>query len=482
MTSVGRRRGSLRVNLMAWLIVPVVVILAASAWLSYDGAMQSATLVTDHQLIGSARMMAEEISYDSGQLSATIPPSALELFASDDHDEVAYAIVGANDELIAGYPGLDGPKSGAADADALYYQTMFRDEYMRVTQLSQPVMTPQGALSVTVRVGETLKARNDLVLSLWLRGFIEQALLVLAAFASIWIGINRELTPLLNLRQAVLGRPADRFEPFDAASVQSEVRPLVLALNSHMERLKLQLERQTRFLDSAAHQLRTPLAIMKTQIGYARRTREPAEIGAALSGVDGSLTAMARLTNQLLTLGKVEHDGGGVQPETVDLDAVARRVVAEAAPRALDQHVELVLESAATCPALATEILVHEVLNNLVDNAIAHAGPGAVAIMSVRRVADWAEIRVEDNGAGVDVEDRAKLFDRFHRGPGASEGGSGLGLSIVAEIAQMLGGSVDLPAPSNGRGFCAVVRLKPAPVVPASQPATTAENVRSATG
>jgi len=474
-----RTRGSLRLNLMAWLVVPVMIILAASAWLSYDGAMQSATLVTDHQLIGSARMMAEEISYDGGRLSAIIPPSALELFASDDHDEVAYAIVGPNDELVAGYPGLGGPANRATDADALYYQTMFRDEYMQVTQLSQPVITPQGALSVTVRVGETLKARNDLVRSLWLRGFIEQALLVLAASASIWIGINRELAPLLNLRQAVLGRPADRFEPFDSASVQSEIRPLVLALNGHMERLKLQLERQTRFLDSAAHQLRTPLAIMKTQIGYARRTKEPAEIGAALSGVDGNLTAMARLTNQLLTLGKVEHDGGGVQTEAVDLDAVARKLVAEAAPRALDRRIELVLNSEGACTGLANDILAREVLNNLIDNVIAHAGSGAVATVSVQRTADWAEIRVEDNGSGIDPADRTQLFDRFHRGRRAGEGGSGLGLSIVAEIARTFGGSVELPVPAGGRGFCVVVRFKPAPV-PSPDTATAADTIESA--
>lgn len=463
-----RPRGSLRLNLMAWLVVPVVLILVVSAWLSYNAAMQSATLVTDHQLIGSARMMAEEISFDGGELSATIPPSALELFASDDHDEVAYAIIGPTGELIAGYPGLGGPAGASTDTDALYYQAMFRDEHMRVAELSQPVITPAGTVSVVVRVGETLKARDDLVWSLWTRGFIEQALLVLAASLSIWIGINRELAPLLDLRQAVLGRPADRFEPFDSNAVQSEVRPLVLALNSHMERLRRQLERQTRFLDSAAHQLRTPLAIMKTQVGYARRIREAEEIDAALSGVDGNLTAMARLTNQLLTLGKVEHDGGGPS-ELIDIDAVARKVVADAAPRALDRHVELVLESDGACPAVANAVLVREVLNNLVDNSIAHAGRGVVATVSVRRLADWAEIRVEDDGAGVELADRQRLLDRFQRGRGAAEGGSGLGLSIVAEIAKMLGGEVELPMPSSGRGFCAVVRLRPAPAaVPTS--------------
>ena len=144
---------------------------------------------------------------------------------------------------------------------------------MRAVILRQPVVTPGATVTVSVMVGETQKAREELFRALWFRGFAEQSALVLAAALSIWIGINRELQPLLRLRRAVLERPADRFEPFNAQTVQTEIRPLVDALNHHMERLSQQLERQKRFLDHAAHQLRTPLTIMKTQIGVARRTR-----------------------------------------------------------------------------------------------------------------------------------------------------------------------------------------------------------------
>ena len=475
MTRARPAPGSLRLNLMAWLVVPVAIILGVSAWLSYGAAMRSATLVTDHQLIGSARMIAEQISYADGEFTAVIPPSALELFASDSHDEVAFAVFDTKGELIAGYPGLNAPATAVNGLDEIYYETMFRDEAMRATALGQPVITPKGTVSITVLVGETLKARNDLVQSLWVRGFIEQALLVLAASLSIWVGINRELRPLLNLRRAVLDQPADHFEPFDATAVQSEVQPLVLALNSHMERLKRQLERQTRFLDSAAHQLRTPLAIMKTQIGYARRTREPAEVGLALTGVDGSLTAMARLTNQLLTLGRVEHDGVAMQSEVVDAATIARDIVAEAAPRALDAGIDLVLDADQGAPVLATDILVREMLSNLIDNVIAHAGAGATATISIKAGPEITELQIADDGAGVEAADRQGLLERFHRGSNARAGGSGLGLSIVAEIAGMFGGSVDLPAPPEGRGFCVLVRLPSQRPSISPAPAQTAE-------
>jgi two-component system sensor histidine kinase TctE len=459
MSGHARRPGSLRLKLMVWLAVPMALILAISGFLSHGSAMRQATLVTDRQLMASARMIAEQIQFSDGTFSATIPPSALELFASDSHDEIAYAVLGPSNALIAGYPGLNGPSENPPEFGYGFFETVFRTEEMRAIILRQPVITPNGTTTVSVMVGETLKARGQMFQSLWFRGFIEQAALVLAASVSIWIGINREMRPLLSLRRAVLSRPTGGFEPFDASSVQSEIRPLVQALNSYMERLDRQLARQRRFLDNAAHQLRTPLAIMKTQISYATRRRQSRELETVLAEVDGNLSAMARLTNQLLTLGRVEHERDSIEVEVVNLSDVVRDVVAEAAPRALDRKIDLAFDSEGVCQVVATAMLVREMVSNLIDNAIQYAGPGAAATVSVRRTEHVAAMTVEDNGVGVDESDRATLFKRFGRGRNVHAGGSGLGLSIVAEIIEMFGGSVELPTPAGGRGFCVVVHL-----------------------
>lgn len=452
--------GSLRLNLIAWLVAPGLVVLAVSAWLSYNSAFRLSTLVTDRQLTSSARIIAEQIGFSGGKLEAVIPPAALELFATDSHDEVAYAVMDPDGGLIAGYPGLEAPGAlPASDEGQRYFETMFRTEAMRATMLRQPVITPQGTVVATVIVGETQKARSELIQSLWLRGFVEQGLLVLAGAVFIWIGISRQLRPLLRLRQEVLGRPADRFEPFDPLPVQSEIRPLVVALNSHMDRLRLQLERQRRFLDSAAHQLRTPLAIMKTQVGYALRTHEEAEVDLALREVDGNLTAMARLTNQLLTLGSVEHDRHVAPAEVIELSFAVRQAVMEAAGRALDNGIELAFDADSDTPILASVVLVKEVVANLLDNVIHHAGADTVATIAVRRGVNDVLLRVEDDGQGVTEDERPTLLERFRRGRTAGPGGSGLGLSIVREITESLGGGVELPVPRGGRGFCVVVRL-----------------------
>ncbi len=323
--------------------------------------------------------------------------------------------------------------------------------------LPQAVITPEGTVSVLVMVGETRKARDAMVRSLWLRGFLEQAALVVAAALSIWVGITRELRPLLRLRRAVLDKPTDQFSPLDASDVQTEIRPLVQALNDHMARLAAYLGRQRRYLDSTAHQLRTPLAVLKTQVSLARRSPDRDRTAAVLGEIDASLTAMSRLTSQLLTLGRMEHDRAQLTVESVDLAATARDVASQIAPLALDAGVELAVEAGAPCPVAASALLVREAVTNLVDNAVAHAGTGTVATLSVTREDGMGILVLSDTGRGIAPADRARIFERFQRGAGSAGGGSGLGLAIVAEIAEMFGGEIRVIDPPGGRGFA--VRL-----------------------
>ena len=227
-----------------------------------------------------------------------------------------------------------------------------------------------------------------------------------------------------------------------------------------MARLTAYLDRQQRFLDGAAHQMRTPLAVLKTQVGVARRNASPAQMTEVLSRVDEGLTAMTRVTNQLLTLGRVEHVRARPAAEPVDLREVLRGVLEEVAPRALDAGCELVLNAEAPCVVAANALLLREIVMNLVDNALLHGGPGTVATLSAAAVDGMGVVTVHDTGPGVPAAERAGLPRRFGRaGGGGTGGGSGLGLTIVAEIAGMFGGRVELPEPPGGRGFVVQVSL-----------------------
>ncbi|MBI1416203.1 MAG: hypothetical protein GC146_03185 [Limimaricola sp.] len=463
----GRWRRSLRLNLLLWLIGPVIATLAISLALSYATALRQTTRIMDHQLLASARMIAEQVRYRDGAIRVVVPPAALELFASDSHDEVSYAVIGPSGDLVAGFPGFDTIPGLSGSQTTTVFAGRFRTEVIRGALLSQPVVTPGGTINVSVVVGETLRARDALLRSLWLEGFLEQAALVIAAAVSIWIGISFELRPIMRLRQAVLGRPAGSFAPIDADAVQVEVQPLVAALNDHMARLEAVMRRQRGFLDMAAHQIRTALTVMRTQAGFARRTREVPDMRAALADLDDSLRAMTRMANQLLTLGGIENDRAHPLPQPVDLAGLVQDIAAQIAPRAVDAGIDLAVEVVAPCRVMASDLLLREAVTNLIDNALQHAGRGAAVTVSVAQAEGMGRCRVCDTGPGVNASDREGLFSRFHRGDNARPGGSGLGLAITSEIAAMYGGRAWLPdpdegpdgGPDEGRGFCVAFDL-----------------------
>lgn len=450
--------GSLRLNLLLWVMVPIVGVLSLSLWFSFGSASRQATLLNEQQLLASARVIAEQVRYDGGRIRATVPPSALELFASGSHDEVAYRVETVDGHLIIGFPDLLAPTGTTRDFEYQFYPASFRDETMHAVALRQPIATPTGSKSVMVMVGETLHNRDAMERDLWVRVFVEQAGVVLVAAIFIWIGISRELRPLLALREAVLARPADQLEPFDTNTVQQELRPLVDAINSHMARLVDMVGRQRRFLDAAAHQLRTPLAVMKTQIAYAVRAKGENEQRETLTAVGEGLDSMSRMTLQLLALARVENIRT-LSPREIDVREVVREIVAAAAPRALDHGITLALETPDPSPVMVRERLLRELVNNLVENVLAHAGEGAAAVISLAARGDQVALKIEDDGQGPGIEDLSLLTRRFQRGSNAAGGGSGLGLSIVAEIVDICKGEMTIYRPASGKGFGVIVLL-----------------------
>jgi two-component system sensor histidine kinase TctE len=205
-----------------------------------------------------------------------------------------------------------------------------------------------------------------------------------------------------------------------------------------------------RFLDNAAHQLRTPLTALKTQLALAQRNPEPEQAQALLSAARQTTDDAVRLTEQLLAMTRVEHAREMHSPQTVDLVTLARRVTQEHLMRAHQLGDDLGLEAQlAQCEVQGVDLLLHEALNNLIDNAI-HHGPLGTHI-TVRVGDRWLE--VEDDGPGIAPEHQAHVFERFYRAAPSGVNGSGLGLAIVKEIASQHGAVMHLTSPvEKGRG------------------------------
>ncbi|HVM82282.1 MAG TPA: sensor histidine kinase [Candidatus Binatia bacterium] len=454
---------SLRLQLLLWLLIPLAGAVVANTWVTYRNAQDTAGIVTDRTLLASARSIAERVQVNGGAVDVTIPPAALEMFETGFHDRVYYRIMrldGATDvALIAGNADLPRPRDTVQPLMSVFYDADYRGEPLRLVAIRQPLLGGGQATALIV-IGETLVARGDMATGLWVRSLLQQSLLVLIVAVFVWFGLERGLRPLLRLREAVLERAPDELRPFSAEALQSELQPLVAALNQYIERLRRQIEAQRRFVANAAHQLRTPLTILATQAGYAIRSRNPAEKDEALEAIHGHARDMARLAHQLLTLSNVEPDGRARRRDRVDLVAVARRALESQVSHALGRDMDLGFDpkvSEAPMPGDAT--LLHELIVNLVDNALRYTPRNGVVTVGIEDVgSDWL-LTVRDDGPGIPEAERGRVFERFYRVLGNEAEGSGLGLAIAKEIVDGAGGTIALADAGTTGGLLVSVRL-----------------------
>jgi two-component system, OmpR family, sensor histidine kinase TctE len=319
-------------------------------------------------------------------------------------------------------------------------------------------------------LAETMGATHGELLGHWLRQALWRDLRMLLVVALLlWIGVAWTLRPLERLRASVRARAADDLQPLDAGDVPQEVVPLVEAVNHHIEGHRRLLAEQSRFLADASHQLRTPLAILSIQAGYAVRETDPDRMRESLDAIVVQLARTRRLSEQLLALAHATHEADGTRAATrVDLDAVARTVLLQYLPLAREHTQDLGwmegegdAAEATEVPVQANEAELHEVLSNLVHNAIQYTPRGGTITVSVRRDASHALAEVTDSGPGIAPERRSAVFERFRRDvpePSGASRGAGLGLAIARGYARRNGGEIDL-AEADGGGLCATMRL-----------------------
>ncbi|MCJ9760866.1 ATP-binding protein, partial [Agrobacterium sp. SHOUNA12C] len=254
-------------------------------------------------------------------------------------------------------------------------------------------------------------------------------------------------------------RGRERLDPLEPDMVQSELRPLVHALNDHMERVQNQMAAQRRFVSNAAHQLRTPLALISTQASVAAREADNARRDEALQALRSSTKQVTRLASQLLTLSRAEPGSRRPRSDTIELAATARRVLENLAEEALRHNIDLGLEAGSTPIHVEGDgMMLREMLVNLVDNALRYTPANGRVTVGVARDGDDAVLTVEDNGPGIPESERAQVFERFYRIIGTEPEGSGLGLAIVREVVDGAGGSVTLGDAAEG-GLLVTVRL-----------------------
>ncbi len=456
---------SLRSQLLIGILVPLLLGIAANTVSLYRQALRAADTAYDRTLLASAKSIGEQLQVsgagDAARVQATVPYSALEAFEADNRSRMYFKVSGFQGEMVSGFEDLPAwrgrlPDRGPYAALVDFYDDTYRDQPVRVAVLLQPVASPEGRGMATIQVAETLElrqtlARQILVDTLWRQA----ALLVVLVGAVLWV-VQRATRPVRELSAQLRDRAENDLAPIAAADAPRELQPLLDATNQVMARLAHLLEHQKRFVRDSAHQLSTPLAVLKTQVQSALRGDvEPPQ---ALQEMRHTVERATQLANQMLSLAKVEQLRQQGDAPVLDWAEIARAVALDLGALIAERQLDFEIATV-PAPVRAHEWALRELTRNLLHNAIKHCPEGGSLTMRLVSDGRTAALTISDSGPGLPPGLRERLFQPFAAG---ERGGSGLGLAICGEIVRSLDGSISLDDRSAGGrivGLDATVRM-----------------------
>jgi two-component system sensor histidine kinase TctE len=457
--------------LLLGILLPVLAFVAISAVSTYEQALHAIDEAYDRTLLASAKSIGEELviigSGELAHLGATVPYAALEPFEADNRSRMFYKVTGFAGEMVSGFDDLPAwhgklPDKGLYAALVDFYDEQYRDQPVRVAVLLQPVASAEGRGMATIQVAETLELRQTLARQILVATLWRQMALVALIAGVVVIVVQRATRPVRALSARINARSANDLSPIDVPGTPRELLPLVDATNQVMARLGHLLEHQKRFVRDASHQLRTPLAVLKTQVQSALRGDvEPEQ---ALLEIDHTVLRATELANQMLALAKVEQLRQQGDAPISDLAQVVRDVALDLAPLIVRQQLDFSLD-VAKAPVRAHEWALRELARNLLHNAVKNTPEGSRLAVSMTRDARHVALTISDSGPGISAGQRERLFQPFARGSGADAGfqqGSGLGLAICHEIVSSLDGSIALDnreVQHRVQGLDAIVRF-----------------------
>lgn len=431
---------SLRRRLLWLLSATVLLAWSATALFTYFDARQQIGEMLDAHLAQSAGLIAAQMEHEiDNQVDLTTPRQYKQ------QSNIAFQVWDRSAALRL--RSANAPQARLSAHDAGFSEATIDGERWRIFSRRDE------SGRYVVQVGERFELRRELAQSVasHLLHPLAVALPVLAIL--IWFGVNAGLLPLGGLARQVQRRAPDNLTPLGEQEVPREVSPLVQALNALFGRLRASFEQERRFTADAAHELRTPLAAVKTQAQVALAASSGEERQRALSGVVLGVDRATHLVEQLLLLARLDPQANLPGAMPVVLHDLAASCIAQQAQAAADKGVELALESATDAVVVGDQTLLSVLLRNLIDNAIRYAPAASEVEVSLARTPGVVTLRVTDSGPGIPEDERDRVFDRFYRIIGSAEEGSGLGLSIVKRVADLHHATTRLSHGPGGRGL-----------------------------
>jgi two-component system sensor histidine kinase TctE len=454
-------RWSLKRTVLTLLLPTFAAIGALELSTTYGTAVDAANSAYDRSLLGAIKAIDANISTASGGISVETPYTLLEFFELTASGEVFFRVATEDGLVEIGSADLPAPPVALKTHKPQFYDSVYFGQKVRVgayaRYLDKP-LTHSGSAShrVVIQVAEGLTSRQEFIQSLLLQAVRRDFLLLLAAGGLLALVLTLTLQPLARLRDQVRSRSPQDMTPIDADSVPVDVRPLVNAINLHMARNQQFMEAQRRFVDDASHQLRTPLATLRTQLDYVLREADPSNVRDALNAVSRQLDDATHRTNQMLSLARA--DSAELAMSTVDLRQLAEQVAREVVVPAREKQIDLEFEGP-DAPLLVQGHagLLREAAINLLYNAIRFAPDRGRVSLSLVRGSDHAVFTVTDNGPGIPPDQLPRLGERFFRARNTASAGSGLGLAIARAVVERHGGKLDMDNLPGGSGCCATL-------------------------
>ena len=446
------RQLSLRRQLLLWLLLPQLVLWLGAAVLTHGMAVRYTSEVIDRELAKSSSALARQVKPFGNGFYVDFPQAAREILEQDPNDRVYYMVSSPPEAFLLGEPHMPRPPAGTPIklGETFFYDGKLRQLDVRVAAQYLPAGTVERPQVMLVQVAKSRALRAELARNiLWDMGLPLLGLMLLTSLL-VWGGISGGLSPLRHLRRLVENRSPRDLAPIEIDNAPAEVRALANAINGLLDEVHGQVAQQRRFIADAAHQLRTPLAGLKSQSELVRGElqADPPDIAMAtrqLQQVETGVARSIRLVNQLLALARAEPEAGLVMAP-LDMLALASEVTREMVPLALSRGLDLGLEADdAPLWVHGHAGLLRELLANLLDNAIQYTPAGGEITLRLAAKDNRLLLSVGDNGPGIALAEREQVFARFYRGAAEGQGkGCGLGLAIVQEIARRHGAQMTL--------------------------------------
>ncbi len=439
---------SIRRQLSVMTVCLLLVLAAMSYWAANLYGLRAARLSYDRLMAGAALQVAESIGMQEGEIVIDLPQAAFATLSLAPDDRMFYAITTSDGEHITGYQGLPKNNSLIEDSNDIgargefaprFFNALYSEEPVRFVTLTRVLNDVGITQEVQLQIGQTRRARTALANDISWRALQFVAFFFLFALVLIMFGIWMLLRPLSHLNKALSARSPVDLSPLDVA-VPREVEPLLQTINHFMSQLATTLDRLKRFTGEAAHQIRTPLAGLKSQAQNALEEQDPQRRQDQLKRVVECSDLLSSTVSQMLNQAKLAHRFQSEVFTAIRLDNLVKEVCREIAVAALHNDVEVAYLSSAEVTIDGDEFALKQMIRNILENAIKYSPAGGVVEVDFAvpvRPADneGAILQVRDSGPGIPAEERSQVFEQFYRSPNNPRSGSGLGLAIAREVA-----------------------------------------------